>query len=100
MNALENSKNPMTVGLVVVGSVALGLAVLLGAVALGQANAFSIGGPDVAFIASLGAWSNLLILVSVVSYVGAAVLAGMRWLLRAPVAGRQSEPSYQDADGR
>lgn len=84
----------------VVGFASLAVAVLLALIAVNQSTSLSLYGPDTALIAALNAWSNVLMLVAVVSLVGASVLAGVRWLLRAPAAVEvAADPSYRDADG-
>lgn len=100
MNAHSDTKNPATVGLMVAGLTSLAIAVLLALIAVNQSTSLSLYGPDTALIAALNAWSNVLMLVAVVSLVGASVLAGVRWLLVAPTTAEGSAASsYQDADG-
>lgn len=98
MNAHGDTRNPATVGLMVAGLTSLALAVILAIVAVNQVESYY--GTDSSAVAALGAWSDALLLVGVVCLVGASVLAGMRWLLRAPASQTDiAATRYRDADG-
>ncbi|GAA5205880.1 hypothetical protein [Microbacterium kyungheense] len=79
MNARSDRRNPYAIALVVVGGVALVVALSLGLAGAGEASPYT-GDPIAA--AALDAWSNFLLLVGAVALIGALVLAGARWLLR------------------
>lgn len=54
---------------------------------------------DVALKAGLAAWSNYLLVVTVVAGVGAAVIAGVRSGTPKARPADEGEPSHLDADG-
>lgn len=101
MNAQSTVRNPFAVGLSVVGIVCGGVGALLAIVALNESSNYA-SEMSLAGIAAMNAWSSFLLLVAVVSFVGAAVLAGVRWLVRSvSVASLSSDtaPDHTAADG-
>lgn len=75
----RSTVNPWLVLLVAVGVAAGVLGFILGVVAAEQSDSL-LG--DVAAAAALTVWSNFLMLVAVVSLVGALVVGGVTWTLR------------------
>lgn len=97
MNALDDRLNPYALWLWITATASLVLAGVLGLLALQESQRY-LG--DAGLVVALNTWSNYLLVFTAIAYVGAAVLGGARWLLRAPAAQPAvSGTSASHADG-
>jgi hypothetical protein len=92
MDTDPKPRNPFIVGLGVAGSITGSLALILALVAASEAARLNDPlsdagvGLDPAAVVALFAWADILGFISVVTIVGALVIAGVRWMPRvAPV---------------
>lgn len=101
MNAHESIRNPFTTFLTVAGALGLAAGALLAILAFSEANNYA-STMSTDGLAAMFAWSDFLLLVGVVALIGAAVLAGVRWLLSAPatqIAPNRGQTDHTAADG-
>lgn len=88
--------NPYQTGLLAAGGFALVLASILMVVVSAQTDYLTY---DVEAVGELRAWTYVLCSTGAVAFIGAAVLAGMRWMLRNAAAPTRSRRPHDPAHG-